>query len=113
MSTIDVDSRQAIGLNSNIRIYKYGKGQRFGKHIDESVKGTRGTTEYTLLIYLSSCGGGETMFYDHRGKCIVKVSPSPGLALIHRHGEEECLEHEGAVVTNGEKFVLRSDVIYA
>lgn len=45
-------------------IYRYSKGQRFGRHIDESNELGGGTyTQYTLLIYLSSCGGGETVFY--------------------------------------------------
>lgn len=62
---------------------RYGPGQSFGKHIDDSVEISFGVhTEYTLLIYLNgasmaavqgkqktapkgSCGlvGGETIFY--------------------------------------------------
>lgn len=39
------------------------------------------------------------------------VAPQAGMALLHLHGEE-CLEHEGAVVRSGVKYVLRSDVIF-
>lgn len=52
-------------------------GQRFGRHVDESVNlGGGRITHYTLLIYLSgksesepssSLIGGETVFYDKRG----------------------------------------------
>lgn len=45
-------------------IYRYRPGQRFGRHVDDSndLPGGR-FTQYTVLIYLSSCGGGETVFY--------------------------------------------------
>jgi hypothetical protein len=41
------------------------------------------------------------------------VAPAPGLALLHLHGEDRCLEHEGAEVQQGVKYVLRSDVVFA
>jgi hypothetical protein len=34
------------------------------------------------------------------------------MALLHRHGEAHCLEHEGAAVEAGLKYVLRSDVVF-
>lgn len=39
------------------------------------------------------------------------MTPQPGLALLHRHGDE-CMEHEAAAVTAGIKYVLRSDVVF-
>lgn len=114
----------AAGLNPNIRLYRYDQGQKFGKHIDESVyvsKPIRGHTEYTLLIYLTGgkndtysknpLKGGETKFYDERGRLLISVEPKAGLALLHRHGDI-CLEHEGAKVVSGQKYVLRSDVVF-
>lgn len=129
-------------------------GQAFGKHIDESNELGAGLyTQYTLLVYLSRCSGGETIFYGERVsvamianmcdvRCLCRVPvtclafigpdqspsppracagnrnrrlatvvPQPGLALLHRHGDE-CLEHEGAAVTGGTKYVLRSDVVF-
>jgi predicted 2-oxoglutarate/Fe(II)-dependent dioxygenase YbiX len=63
--------------------YRYVEGQRFGRHIDESVSlGDGSRTQYTLLIYLSGKGGakdsqalvgGETVFYDHRGGIVAEV----------------------------------------
>ena len=93
---------------------RYSKGQSFGRHIDESTElGGGRYTAYTLLIYLTSCQGGETVFYGSRNRVIERVAPAPGLALLHQHGEFDCLDHEGAAVLGGTKVVLRSDVVYA
>lgn len=103
---------EPVGLNPNLRFYRYRPGQRFGRHIDESndLGGGRFTL-YTVLVYLTTPGrGGETVFYK-RGKTLAAVSPRAGLALLHRHGRD-CMLHEGAEVLSGEKWVLRSDVVY-
>ncbi|MCJ1343583.1 hypothetical protein MMC31_001779 [Peltigera leucophlebia] len=109
------------GLNPRIRIYRYGKGQFFGKHYDDSNAITLSNipaakTTWTLLIYLSTCVGGETVFYPElpskskqkfHGEIVVQ--PEVGMALLHKHGQE-CLLHEGRVVEGGEKWVIRSDL---
>ncbi|KAG0055526.1 hypothetical protein BGZ83_008271 [Gryganskiella cystojenkinii] len=66
--------RHAVGLNRNIRLYRYQKAQSFGAHYDESVTDPEDGTvsEYTVLIYLngerdSDLIGGETVFYP-KGK---------------------------------------------
>lgn len=69
------------------------------------------TSRRPQLIYLSACGGGETKFYGSRNRVLASVVPQPGLALLHKHGDY-CLEHEGAAVTAGVKYVLRSDVVF-
>ncbi|KAL6659936.1 hypothetical protein ACP70R_002058 [Stipagrostis hirtigluma subsp. patula] len=81
---INVSGKAATGLNPNIRFYRYTEGQRFGRHIDESVDlGDGSRTYYTLLIYLSGKGstkdssgqalvGGETVFYDQRGGVVAE-----------------------------------------
>ena len=46
-----------------------------------------------------------------RSKLVAAVAPRPGLALLHLHGDD-CLEHEGAQVLSGVKYVLRSDVVF-
>ncbi|KAK4938676.1 hypothetical protein LTR10_020944 [Elasticomyces elasticus] len=111
-----------LGLNPNIRIYRYRPGQFFDKHFDESNKLQFGEdkiparTTWTLLIYLTTCEGGETAFYPEALKKGEKT-PEPivvgleaGMALLHRHGED-CLFHEGKEVKSGEKWVLRSDLV--
>ena len=72
-------------------------------------------TTWTLLIYLTSCEGGETVFYPeptrtNRNPEPVAVAPVPGMALLHRHGDR-CMLHEGKEVLQGEKWVLRSDLV--
>lgn len=76
-------------------------------------------TTWTLLLYLSApatgCKGGETVFHPDPPS---KREPAPppivaelevGMALLHRHGKD-CLLHEGREVTEGEKWVIRSDL---
>ena len=106
----------AVGLNPNVRVYRYAPGDVFKLHYDDSdAIDDRHATRYTLLLYLTPCGGGETRFFAEAGprrapKLVAAVAPTPGLALLHVHGDA-CLPHEGARVTAGEKVVLRSDVV--
>jgi predicted 2-oxoglutarate/Fe(II)-dependent dioxygenase YbiX len=82
-----------------IFVDRYTEGQRFGRHIDESVDlGDGSKTYYTLLIYLSGKGsakdssaqalvGGETVFYDQRGGVVAEVLPDSKIliSLIKLH----------------------------
>ncbi|ODV79711.1 uncharacterized protein CANTADRAFT_89347 [Suhomyces tanzawaensis NRRL Y-17324] len=114
--------RDACGLNPQLRVYRYKKGHHFNQHYDESVVCARnesgslkGRTKWTLLIYLTGDDefeGGGTIFYpDYRGAEPLNVHPSKGMALLHKHGDD-CLKHEGEIVRRGEKWILRSDVVY-
>mmetsp|Transcript_841 Transcript_841/g.1609 ORF Transcript_841/g.1609 Transcript_841/m.1609 type:complete len:246 (+) Transcript_841:54-791(+) len=114
-----------MGFNPNIRFYKYTKGHSFGKHVDgaDQVQGM-GQTEITVLIYLSECGGGATRFYppfqpskkkkkkNQKEVDSFAFDPKPGTMLLHVHGDD-CLEHEADEVTDGIKYVLRTDVVFA
>ncbi|XP_016174779.1 uncharacterized protein LOC107617521 isoform X1 [Arachis ipaensis] len=135
-SDLRIRGKVAIGLNPNIRFYRYKVGQRFGRHIDESVDlGDGKRTHYTLLVYLSGgpgdlkpksknnssnptdssvdpLVGGETVFYGSRNSIVAEVSPTEGMALLHIHGDK-CLLHEARNVTKGVKYVFRSDVVFA
>lgn len=130
---------EVLGLNSNIRIYRYREGQFFDRHYDEENLVTfedgkggekiKGRTTWTLLVYLSGretgCEGGETVFWPDEdsaggfgkgrgengdGQGEVVAEMEVGLALLHRHGRE-CLLHEGREVKRGEKWVIRSDLV--
>ncbi|XP_020208709.1 uncharacterized protein LOC109793659 isoform X1 [Cajanus cajan] len=135
-SDIKIRGKVAVGLNPNIRFYRYNVGQRFGRHIDESVNlGDGNRTYYTLLVYLSGglsehkskpkkdprntavssfdpLVGGETVFYGPRNNTVAEVAPTEGTALLHLHGDK-CLLHEARNVTKGVKYVFRSDVVFA
>ncbi len=56
--------------------------------------------------------GGETVFYGHTGKRVASIEPRPGLAMLHLHGEDRCLEHEALAVKKGTKYVLRTDIVF-
>lgn len=139
-----------LGLNPNIRIYRYSAGQFFAQHCmsstypiseprrkkqsthslltdDESntltflpastTKPLPARTTWTLLIYLTTCTGGETVFYPDPTRANpnpepIAVTPEVGMALLHRHGDR-CMVHEGKEVTGGEKWVIRSDLVVA
>ncbi|KAL4820801.1 hypothetical protein BDW67DRAFT_72446 [Aspergillus spinulosporus] len=117
---------EPLGLNANIRVYRYSPGQFFAQHYDDSntlsflspsMPPKPARTTWTLLIYLSTCTGGETVFYPQRTRSDphpepISVAPEMGMALLHRHGDQ-CLLHEGKEVTQGEKWVLRSDLVVA
>eukprot|EP01059_Diplonema_ambulator_P018307 TRINITY_DN30590_c0_g1_i1.p1 TRINITY_DN30590_c0_g1~~TRINITY_DN30590_c0_g1_i1.p1 ORF type:complete len:186 (+),score=49.82 TRINITY_DN30590_c0_g1_i1:43-558(+) len=110
------EGRSAVGFNPSLRYYCYEKGQRFGEHVDTSVKTPAGISEYTLLIYLNGEGehdlaGGETIFHATKKKVLLSYTPKKGALLLHAHGTR-CLMHEGAVVSKGKKYVFRTDVMY-
>lgn len=93
------------GFNELFRFYRYERGQRFKMHVDGSfVRNERERSQYTFLMYLNDdFEGGATLF--HEGQVI---RPSKGDALVFKHE----LRHEGAEVTKGIKYVLRTDVLY-
>jgi prolyl 4-hydroxylase len=99
-----VDGRRAVGLNERLRFYRYGPGQRFAPHTDGCYRRSGGEESLlTLMIYLNGgARGGETRFES------ASITPAPGLALIFDH----YLIHEGARVLEGQKYVLRSDVMF-
>ncbi|KAJ2602108.1 hypothetical protein H4R99_002776, partial [Coemansia sp. RSA 1722] len=116
------DGKTPAGLFENIRLYRYGPGEKFGRHYDDYFFDSHGRrSEYTLLVYLNSVDdprfrtseracGGETVFYARRMEP-VSVKPELGLALLHKHGAD-CLQHEALELRNSFKYVLRSDLIF-
>lgn len=97
-------NRSPLELNERFRLYRYVPGQRFKWHADAPFKRPNGDISLlTFMIYLNSgYEGGATRFEA------AKVSGQQGLALVFQHG----LIHEGAEVTSGVKYVLRSDVMF-
>ena len=118
----EVAGRRPVGCNPNIRLYRYEVGQRFGPHIDQANRLAGGAlTEFTVLLYLNEDGleGGETAFHGIDGLAeagasagTLRIAPRAGAVLVHAHGAR-CLTHEGAAVTAGTKYLLRTDVAYA
>ena len=96
--------RQAIGLNERLRFYRYDPGERFAPHRDGAYRRDNGEASLlTFLVYLNEgFEGGETVVEGR------SITPRQGMALIFEHQ----LLHEGAAVTRGRKYVLRSDVMF-
>ncbi|MBI1184485.1 oxidoreductase, 2OG-Fe(II) oxygenase [bacterium] len=94
----------AVGLNELFRFYKYEPNQEFKRHRDQSyIRSEFESSFYTLIIYLNDGFiGGETIFNG------LKIKPKKGNCLIFFHD----LEHEGAKLISGIKYVLRTDIMY-
>lgn len=96
-----------VGINERFRFYRYQPGQYFRAHQDGYYQrpGTRVRSVFTVMLYLSSVEqGGATRFYD----ADHTVTPRAGMvcAFVHRQ------LHAGEEVVRGEKWVLRTDVMY-
>ena len=95
------------GLNERFRCYRYKPGMRFGPHLDGPfVRNESERSYYSALFYLNEVEeGGDTVFFTRPP---IRVSPAMGRALLFQHP----ITHEGAEVTAGIKYVLRSDLMY-
>ncbi|KAG9016246.1 hypothetical protein FRB90_003638 [Tulasnella sp. 427] len=110
------DRVQLTRLNERLRYLKYVKGDFFDSHCD----GTYWTPDrseiscLTLQLYLNGLKedlvGGATQFLSYGdSKILIDVDPRPGRALIFEQGN---LLHCGEKVSKGEKFTIRTDLMY-
>jgi len=97
---------RAVGLNERLRYYRYEPGQYFKWHGDGAfIRSEKERSLFTAMIYLNDdFEGGSTDFWDS-----ISIVPKQGMALVFEHS----LTHQGAAVTRGRKYVVRSDVMYA
>jgi prolyl 4-hydroxylase len=104
LGCISIKSQQHCGVHSNLRVYKYIPGQEFKKHRDGGVTNSKKDESlYSLLIYLNdNFEGGSTLF-----DC-CEIKPIQGRVTFFPHE----LEHAGAVVTKGYKYVLRGNIMF-
>ena len=102
-------------LNTRLRFCKYSANQYFHRHLDgihyrsETVQ-----SKLTFMIYLNSATefkGGRTLFFKTKETSEIWASyiPKQGDLIVFDHN----VWHEGEVLSEGEKFVLRSDILYA
>ena len=98
------DGAPAVGFHGRFRFYRYDVGERFNKHKDGRIRqDAEIASRWTFLLYLNDdFAGGETEFET------LTVAPQRGAALFFRHE----LRHKGCAVTEGRKYVLRTDVLY-
>jgi predicted 2-oxoglutarate/Fe(II)-dependent dioxygenase YbiX len=105
----------AVALNERFRFYRYDLGHTFRPHTDGHFARNDQRSQLTFMVYLNdACAGGETIIYiQDDGLTLpdgaeIRVKPEAGKALVFFH----YLLHEGAPVTAGRKYVLRTDVMY-
>lgn len=102
-------------LNSRLRFCKYAANQYFHRHLDGiHYRSATVQSKLTFMIYLNSATefkGGRTLFFKTKDTDEVWASYTPvqGDLIVFDHN----VWHEGEVLTEGEKFVLRSDILYA
>lgn len=119
------------GVNARFRLFRYGAGGVYRPHIDGAWPGSGMVdgqyqrdafgdrhSRLTFLIYLNDdFDGGPTTFYvpSAASGCLEarSVAPQMGAVLCFPHGEDrDSPVHEGGVVREGAKYVMRSDVLY-
>ena len=109
-----IDDSIAVGVNERLRFYRYDPGQKFDWHTDGFFRRDSGDrSRLTFMVYLNGgFTGGETSFSDNAPTprfADFSVTPDTGLALFFKH----MLLHKGQPVTEGRKYVLRTDVMYS
>jgi len=122
------DKTSLHSINSRWRFFRYDQDCVYRPHIDGSWPESRIVDgEYkcdesgmvksylTFLMYLNDdFQGGETRFYFPSGNGMAArgVIPKQGAVLVFPQGNTASLIHEGSAVTEGTKFVVRTDVLY-
>lgn len=101
-----IDGKKVVGMNERLRFYRYEAGHRFSAHTDGYYLRDNGERSLlTMIIYLNAdYSGGETFFM----KSETLIAPQTGTLLLFTHS----LWHEGRAVTEGRKYIMRTDVMY-
>jgi WD40 repeat protein len=102
-------------LNNRLRFCKYSANQYFHRHLD-GVHYQNETTQskLTFMIYLNNSTelkGGRTLFFKTKetDEIWATYTPKQGDLIVFDHN----IWHAGETLTEGEKFVLRSDILYS
>ena len=104
---------QLVGLNPRLRSCRYRAGQFFAMHRDGAHhRGHDERSFLTVMLYLNGApdfvGGATRFFHDRAGSPAFEIAPRPGLAVVFSHR----WWHDGAPLEAGDKYILRSDVMY-
>jgi predicted 2-oxoglutarate/Fe(II)-dependent dioxygenase YbiX len=96
---------RVVGLNERFRYYRYDVGEYFRWHRDGAfVRSRFERSLFTAMIYLNDDFEGGTTDFEAG----LSITPRRGMALLFQHSKL----HQGAAVTRGRKYVLRTDVMY-
>lgn len=103
------DEWTAYGTNDRFRLVKYDTNDEFALHEDGFFYNNYDERSFaTFMMYLNDVdeeNGGATTFVDHS----IKLQPKEGLCLAFL---VDRLFHKGDPITSGEKYILRTDVMY-
>lgn len=105
------ENRRYLEINERLRFLRYSPGGQFKPHCDASYVRSDYTarTLITLQMYLNEgFDGGETTFMDFDEDVRVPVVPKTGMILVFEHD----LYHEGSLVRSGNKYTIRTDVLF-
>lgn len=107
----------AVGLNERMRLLRYDPGTYFAPHNDGSYQrgysaGERAGEQsfVTFQLYLNEGfdGGATNLLSGRRDGEGFAVIPRTGSVLLFQHD----VYHEGAILNEGRKYALRTDVMY-
>lgn len=118
--TLDGSEWRSCGLNECIRCAKYFPGDQFASHVDANFQRIDRSGEismFTVNIYMNEdFDGGHTRFYDrssHKTQtAVTEAVPETGMALIFRQPPGAHYHHDGELLTRGNKYLFRTDVMY-
>jgi hypothetical protein len=102
-------------LNNRLRFCKYSANQYFHRHLDGiHYRSETEQSKLTFMIYLNNADefeGGRTLFYQTKDSKEIWAAyiPQKGDLIVFDHN----VWHEGEELKRGEKFVLRSDILYS
>lgn len=105
---------QVKKLNGRIRVCRYLPGQYFNKHLDGvHYESAIVQSMLTFMVYLNgkdAFEGGRTLFFNSKADDTIVASflPDAGDLIIFDHQ----IWHSGETVLSGEKYILRSDILY-
>jgi hypothetical protein len=104
---ICINGMRSCGVDENMQLYRLQEGAGVvPQHVDEDFDGPDNTRALcSILVYLNNgYVGGETVFNS--------TTPAPRVAvgggLVFRHD----ILHEGLTVLSGEKYVLKTDLLF-
>jgi WD40 repeat protein len=101
-------------LNNRFRFCRYSANQYFHRHLDGvHYRSTTEQSKLTFMLYLNDASefkGGRTLFFKSKDSTELWASyiPRQGDLIVFDHN----IWHEGEELTQGEKYVLRSDILY-
>lgn len=116
---IDSDNNKwcCCGLNVRFKWAKYPVNTFFNKHCDSYYNESKNKRSfYTLNIYLNTeFNNGATRFFAddiETTKPFLMVKPEVGMGLVFMQPENKYIIHDGEKVCDGEKYIMRTDIIY-